>query len=554
MHVLDGVWDFAFLGDVDIESVDPRGIAYHDLMAVPGCFDATPRYAGRRGLVAYRTRVPVSRAGALRWVIGAAHHRAKLFAQGRVLCGHGGGFTRFSADFVLDRPGEVELVVLLDNRFDPKRSPLHQEKFDWYQYGGLTRSSELHELPSLSIDRVELRTLELGGPTLEVSVAFSGRSNEPSVPFRITFDGELVVDQRVELQATHGVLQKHLSLPGAELWSPEHPSLHLVGVQLGDDDQFERTGLRVVETKNRCILVNGKPQRLLGVNRHEMHPTFGHAVPMQQQVADLQLVKRLGLNWVRGSHYPQDDVFLDLCDELGIFVYSEAIGFRHGIEDLRNQQFLDAQAQHLDEMIAAGINHPSILVWGLLNESASSEPDARSPYAKLIGFVRARDPSRPVSFATNRHGSDRCLDLIDIVSVNAYPGWYFGELETLPLDLDAILAQYRAKAPEKPILLTEVGAGALYGVRDYHEQRWSEEYQARFLERLLDVARTAPHELCGVCIWQLCDTRTTERTEAALGRPRGFDNHGLFDEYRRPKLGALTVERILSGDVPPTKR
>jgi beta-glucuronidase len=554
VHVLDGVWDFAFLGEADIEGVDPRSIVYHDVMAVPGCFDATPRYAGRRGLVAYRTRVPVARAGTLRWAVGAAHHRSKLFAQGQVLCGHGGGFTRFSADFTLDAPGEVELVALVDNRFDAKRSPLHHEKFDWYQYGGLTRSSELHELPSLYIDRVEARTLDLQGPRLDVSVVFGGQGKGGSVPFRITFDGELVVDSRVELTASGGVLQQQLTLPGAELWSPERPSLHLLGVQLGEDDQFERIGLRTVEAKNRAILVNGRPVHILGVNRQENHPTFGHAVPEQVQVADLQLIRRLGLNFVRGSQQPQDQTFLDLCDELGILVDCEALGFRHGIEDLRNQQFLEAQLQHVEEMISGAINHPSVILWGVLAESASSEPDAHAPFSKLIGYIRARDPSRLVTFASNRHGSDRCLDLVDVVSVNAHPGWSFGTLESLAADLDAILAEYRAVAPNKPVLLSEIGAAAIYGVHDYHAPRWSEEYQARFLERFLDVLRTTQHELCGACLWQLCDTRSTDRADAALDRPRGFDNKGLFDEYRRPKLGALTVERALSGDAPPTKR
>jgi beta-glucuronidase len=189
-----------------------------------------------------------------------------------------------------------------------------------------------------------------------------------------------------------------------------------------------------------------------------------------------------------------------------------------------------------------------------LNESASSEADARPTYSKLIGYVRARDPSRPVTFVSNRHGSDRCLDLVDVVSISAHPGWYFADLETLAHELEHVLGLYRSLAPDKPVLLAEIGAGALYGLRDYHAQRWTEDYQVRFLGRVLDAVRTTRHELLGVCLWQFCDTRTAELMPAVLGRPRGFDNKGLFDEYRRPKLAALEVERLLSGDVPPTRR
>src|SRR5690606_16327600 len=158
--------------------------------------------------------------------------------------------------------------------------------------------------------------------------------------------------------------------------------------------------------------------------------------------------------------------------------------------------------------------------------SASSEPDARPTYSKLIGHVRARDPSRPVTFVSNRHGSDRCLDLVDLVSISAHPGWHFGELDTLEGELEQVLEVYRRLAPDKPLLLAEIGAGALYGLRDHHGQRWTEDYQVRFLERVLAAIRTTRHDLIGVCFWQFCDTRSTESLPTALGRPRGFDNRG----------------------------
>jgi beta-glucuronidase len=192
-----------------------------------------------------------------------------------------------------------------------------------------------------------------------------------------------------------------------------------------------------------------------------------------------------------------------------------------------------------------------VILWGVLNESASSESDAHATFKKLLGHLRTCDPSRPVTFASNRHGSDRCLDLVDVVCVNAYPGWYFGSIDTLPAELDGIIARYRTAAPGKPIVLSEIGAGALYGNHDHHEQRWSEEFQANLLEQLL---RHLPScDLVGFCLWQFCDTRTSERTETALTRPRGFNNKGLFDEYRRPKLGALALQRLLPGS-PETRR
>jgi beta-glucuronidase len=509
-------------------------------MPVPGCFDATPRYAGRRGLAAYRTRVPVLGTGRLRWFIGAAHHRAKLFVQGRVACGHGGGFTRFHADFEWPEPGEVELVALVDNRFDPQRSPLHLEKFDWYQYGGITRGCELHELPLPYIERVEVATVELLPCTIDVTISYGGARPGLHVPLCITFDGEVLLAGEIALEHTRGHVTRRFRLPGPPaLWHPHEPRLHLLGVQLGADDQFERVGLRQITTDGENIRVNGVPVKLRGVNRQEAHPDHGHALPAQVQVTDLQLLQRLGANFVRSGHYPPDPLFLDLCDERGVLVCVEAIGWQHGIEDLRHPHFIDAQLQHIDEMMSERINHPSVILWGVLADSASSESDARPTYKKLIRYVRERDPHRLVTFASNRHGSDRCLDLVDVVSISAFPGWAFGNLDELGDDLDRIVQLYRVAAKDKPLLLCEVGAGALFGHRDHAAQRGSEEYQLGLLTRLL---RHVPSTtLAGVCLWQFCDTRTADRTQTGQYRPRSYDDTGLFDEYRRPKLAASAV-------------
>ena len=124
-------------------------------MAVPGCFDATPAYAGQRGLAAYRTRIRVTDDTPHRVVFDGVHHWCRVFLDGRALCDHVGGFTRFAADWI-GQPGESELVVLVDNRFDWERCPLHLEYFDWYHYGGITRPVELQRLGD-AVDRRSAR-------------------------------------------------------------------------------------------------------------------------------------------------------------------------------------------------------------------------------------------------------------------------------------------------------------------------------------------------------------------------------------------------------------
>ncbi len=143
---LNETWDFAFLDEEDPNLVDVSSVRFDDTMAVPGCFDATPRYAGRRGLAAYRTRAYLPEEGRYRLVLEGVQHWCRVFVNGEKMRDHVGGFTRFPVDFKGRRAEEAEIVVLVDNRFDYDRCPLHLEYFDWYHFGGIARPVELHRL------------------------------------------------------------------------------------------------------------------------------------------------------------------------------------------------------------------------------------------------------------------------------------------------------------------------------------------------------------------------------------------------------------------------
>jgi beta-glucuronidase len=352
-----------------------------------------------------------------------------------------------------------------------------------------------------------------------------------------------VFSESVRLDEAEAELVRDIELPGTPLWTPETPTLHLLRVELGEDDWQQRIGIRQVQVRRGTLCLNGKPLQIRGMNRHEAHPGFGHSVPLSQQLADLQLLKDCGCNFVRGSHYPQDPNFLDLCDELGICVYSEAIGWQHTEEQLIAPHFVDAQSAHIREMVDAAYNHPSVIMWGILNESESASPACRNTFERLLSQVRLADPTRPVAFASNRHQRDICLDLCDVVCMNAYPGWYFETPDRIAAWLDQLFSELRQKVPDVPILISEIGAGALLGVRDANRQHWTEDYQAEVLQRVLAHLLASSTDCIGVCLWQFCDCRVGQNAEAAMRRPRGFNNKGIFDEFRRPKLARDVVRR-----------
>ncbi len=545
---LDGFWDFAFLGDVDPDAVDVGSIDFAGdhggRMAVPGCFDATPAYAGQRGLVAYRTRLLLRDATPHRLTFDGVHHGCRVLVDGAPLAEHGGGFTRFNVDILDHAPGEAELVVLVDNRFDAERCPLHLPYFDWYHFGGISRPVTLQRLGSLWIERLAVRTVSLDPPTLSVDLTYKTVTPPGKTPLRITLDGVPGVTETLDLAETCGSLNYTLEAPDAALWSPESPNLHMVHVQLGDDDMRERVGIREITVGDQEIRINGKATRLLGVCRHQAHPQFGCALPETIMVTDIQLLRDLGCNFVRGSHYPQDERFLDLCDEAGICVWNEAIGWQHPAEHLTDEHFLAAQQVHIEEMVAMAANHASVIMWGLLNESHSHDPECRPGYETLINQFRALDPSRPVTYASNHPYEDVCLDLVDIVAVNCYPGWYVGDIAGIPAYLDDIVAHLDSHGQaEKPLIISEIGAGAIYDWRDMNETRWSEPYQAKLLDTVIRHMFADRDRYAGLSIWQFCDCRSAEQTRRILGRPRGFNNKGLVDEYRRPKQAYDVVKR-----------
>ena len=507
----------------------------------PGCFDAMPDHLGERGVAAYRTTVRLSVAGRHRLVFQGVNNWCRVFVNRQAIGEHSGGWTTFaleSADFLV---GENEIIALVDNRLAYDTSPLHLDYFDWYQYGGITRSVELHQVTNIMIEQLVIRTIDHAAKRIAVEIHCRGTSGGEDL--LVWINGRLLHREALSINGSGGCIRREFELPEAELWSPERPRLQYIEVQLGDDDQCERFGLRTVVVAGHDILINGKPVKLMGFNRHESHPQFGCGSPDALLLSDLQLLRQMGCNFLRGSHYPQDPRLLDLCDEMGICVWQEALGWQHTTEHLMDPFFLKMARRHIGEMIDESINHPSIIIWGLLNESWCHDAAAKTGYAALINCARSHDSGRPVTYACSRPFEDICRDLIDVVAINTYPGWYNGITphEGTPEWIAKVIRHVDENGGgNKPMIFSEIGAGAIYGCRETHGGPWTEQYQAQLLETVVDSLFRQTDRVCGLSIWQFCDCRSPYVFHQ---RPRGFNNKGVMDEYRRPKLAFDAVRR-----------
>ncbi|MHC4886671.1 MAG: glycoside hydrolase family 2 protein [Planctomycetota bacterium] len=542
---LDGAWDFITAAERKDRKRLPE--KYARTVHVPSAWETLPGYANYRGKAWFRRSITWKEGTHLRLVFGGVSHTARVYLDGAFLGEHYDAFTPFAVMGPISDGKEHELVVEVDNSFGP-HSVLHADN-DYYTYGGITRPAEIQSVSSSYIDKV-LATprktkagwkLDLRLRIANVGTESITRSVQVSCAGKTCDLGPI----RLRAGATREI-SGALAVGRVKPWTAETPDLYSVTTTLSDtnggiDDLIDRVGFRTLAVKGRKFLLNGKPFRLRGVNRHEDHPQFGCALPLEAMIADLELIADLNCNFIRTAHYPNDQRFLDLCDERGFYVWEESHARGRPV-DFRNPLFRKQIRDSTVEMLEWHHNHASIVIWGCLNECESDTSFGRKQYKYVIDLIKKGDPSRPVTFASCVGVKDLCHDLVDIVSINRYDAWYSGDGTSGGMK-DALVKPHQAfkkwlntkesGACGKPMIQSEFGAGAFYGWRAPRESKWTEEYQARALEASLELYLNDP-AVVGASIWQFCDVRVT--TGWFETRPRTMNNKGVVDEYRRPKL------------------
>ena len=515
-------------------------------MPLPGCFDVFEQFAGKKGTGCYRTDFTLKKEALLRLHIGGMGLACRIFCDGKEVGSSHMPFTPLDFDFRAGA-GCHTLLIAVDNRCDEEKIPQFQLECDFYAYGGVYYELSLSTLPEFRIERIQVTTLDLDTGCVKLEVRFGGDVPEET-ELSLSFDNGAEENVLCRITDRRAVLERNVPFP--RVWSPDSPALHCVRCAIRGDAVTERFGLRKIEIRGRSLLLNGKPLKLLGVNRHEHHPDFGYALPDAIHVNDLMLMKQCGCNFVRGSHYPQNQHFLDCCDEMGILVWEEGLAWgRKPSPNLLNPVFRESQRNNLTAMIQASFNHPSVILWGFLNECASTETESKPVYAELAALVKRLDPCRPVTFAVVQTRDHQVFVFADVISMNCYPGWYDTDDEEIrtidniqPFLRDTI--GYIDSLPEtrdKPFIISEIGAAALPGFHDRFHARWTEEYQADYHQAVTEFV-CGEDRVAGVALWMFCDARTGMQGRI-LRRPRGFNNKGIFDEYRRPKEAVAVVRK-----------
>ncbi len=567
---LNGSWLFRFEEGARIADAANPDFTPERTMPVPACFDTMPDFYLRRGVGLYRRTFHLDRDVPAAWLVVEGMGLVGSFAiDGRPIATSALPYSTLRLPTGPLAAGRHTVSAAIGNRFDEPLLTLARPYYDFYLYGGFYHGV------SLEFDdrRLRVRTRDYRDGTVEIEAAGFAAGD---------FDAALLFDGENEVAATFRGGRATVKVPDFKLWSPDEPNLHTVELEELPAERrgsaatrhssrvtrhcrgvSARFGIRAVEAREGRIWLNGKPVWLKGANRHDAHPTFGAATPDALMALDIQNLKALGCNFVRGAHYPQSRRFLDLCDENGLLVWEESLGWGNGqsYTDREGGEFADARfaADQLAQtrlMVEKSFNHPSVIIFAFMNEFNSALPAGRAIAESLADAIRSYDAGRLVTFACNCSSTDICNDLTDIVSFNTYPGWIGSQpgdganLKRLMAENIAdIVARHRAKWGGKPIIVSEMGACGEYGRHDAAAAQWTEEFEAEYLADAIGAAAANP-EIAGFTIWQLTDCRSYHRGGADIRcKPFAENLAGVFDGYRRPKIPVAAAVTRTFADV-----
>ncbi len=544
---LNGLWDFSFTAGQALPSARADFTAT-DKIVVPGCFDLMPKWYAKRGLAHYRRTIELEKSVANAFlVVQGMGLQARFFLDGREIKTVKLPYVTFEVELGPLAAGRHELVCALDNTLAWVPENVYKPNYDFFLSGGFYHGVDikLQEKP-VELDRVVVRTRDYATGTVELTLEAKGELPS-SLTAKVAFDGLAPQEVRFEKH------RAKLTVPAFKLWSPDEPNLHRVSVACAPYGAVStRFGIRELKTQGKGFLLNGKPLWLKGVNRHETHPDDGYATSRITMYRDIMLMKSIGCNYVRGAHYPQCDEFLSLCDEMGLMVWEESLGWGNFV-DLDNPEFIASQIEQTQMMVRNSINHPSVVISAFLNECGAGSELCRSLVNRLIEAIRAEDSGHLISFSAISPTENISGANVDFHAFNCYPAWHgWVGTATTPESLAAIIkkvfelqvgALRTRYGHDKPVIITETGCYSIYGEHDPMGAQWSEEFQSEYLEHWMRLVFDSP-EMAGFTVWQFCDSRTYFRGGSDIRtKPLSYNMAGLFDRYRKPKLASTTVKK-----------
>lgn len=494
---------------------------------------------------------------------GAATHRASVYVNGILITEHEGGFLPFSAKVttVVRYDSYNKVVVKVNNELNctnlpcgetitlPNGKKMSKPYFDFFNYAGLQRSVYLLALPGESIVDFDL------------DYAIHGKNAE--VSYQIRTNGEHAVQLALFDAKGHCVAQKDgkegvLYVENARLWQVRNAYLYRLRIRIMDgeeliDEYEQEIGIRTVKVEGMDILINGEPVYLRGFGKHEDSDIVGRGFNIGIMKRDFELMKWIGANSFRTSHYPYSEEIYQMADREGFLIIDEvpAVGMFQSLMNYMEAStgkqtaffkkettpvLLKAHLRAIEEMIARDKNHPSVVAWSLLNEPETTNEAAVPYFKEVFDLANKLDmQKRPRTFALIMNSlpdTCKCYQFSDIIALNRYYGWYMKggyEISVAEELFRKEMNAWKEKKLNKPFIFTEYGADTLASEHKLPSVMWSQEYQDEYLKMTHEVFDSYDF-IKGEQIWNFADFQTTEGIMRVNGNKKG-----VFTRQRQPK-------------------
>lgn len=566
---LSGIWSFKLIeykGEYDVTTEIDTDLQ----MAVPGSYNDQGVVSSIRnhvGKVVYETTFTIPNVlqqerQVLRF--GSATHEAEVFVNGQKVVSHRGGFLPFEVEINdVVQKGKNRLTVIVNNILDDSTLPVgnfkevkdskgnikavNEPNFDFFNYAGLHRPVKIYTTPKEHYieDIVIVPHVDGQNAQVEYTVKTSGNQS-------LQVD---IVDQEGHIVASQNGAESTIEIENVHLWQPGDGYQYTLAVSIKADDEVidyyeEPFGVRSIEVKNGQFLINGEPFYFKGFGKHEDTYYHGRGLNEVSNIQDLNLMKWIGANSFRTSHYPYSEEMMRLADEQGVVVIDEttAVGVHlnfsaslYGSQNNDTWKEIRTKEDHeqvIKELIARDKNLACVVMWSIANEPDSASLGAKEYFEPLVNLAKELDPqNRPCTIVTLLNSlPDVCQvqDLVDVLCLNRYYGWYVqsGDLEAAKEALRQELDSWLEKQPDKPIMFTEYGADTVVGLHAIDDIMFTEEYQVKYYEANHEIIDQCPN-FVGEQVWNFADFETSNGVIRVQGNRKG-----IFTRERRPKAVA----------------
>ena len=434
----------------------------------------------------------------------AINYEAIVYLNGKIIGKHIGGYTPFNYDvteYIND--GDNFLIIKVDNKRNRDNIPTNI--FDWWNYGGIIRDVALVETNKVYVQNYTIYLKNRKVNEVQFRVQLNSKVANKEIEINIP---EFNFVQKYKTN-NEGLMIESKVLNDLELWTPENPKLYTIIITLDGEEILDQIGFRTIETKDKSILLNGKPIFLRGISIHDEMPNGGGRIHKLEDILMLlDWVSDLGCNFVRLAHYPHNEYMVKEAEKKGLLIWEE-IPVYWTISWDNIDTFNNAKRQ-LTDLIYRDINRASVIVWSIANETPPSK--SRDNFlSKLAIHAKSIDNTRLISMAMEVTSSsenytnilnDNMNEFVDILSINEYIGWY---RDVYTIDKMKWIIPYN-----KPVIISEFGGGAKYGYHGGNYTRWTEEFQENLYKHNLNMINQIDG-LIGLTPWILKDFRSPRR-------------------------------------------